>query len=241
MCGIAGIFRTDGGPASTDDLTRLLAPQAHRGPDGEGRYACGHMAIGMKRLAIIDVAGGDQPIWNEDKTIAIVCNGEIYNYQALAEELKGKGHVFRTKSDVEVILHLYEEYGERCFTKLNGMFAVAIADYQKSEMLLARDPIGQKPLYVWEQDGNVRFASELKCLASHPEFDRKISDAALAQLLAFRYIPSPLSIFENARKLPPGTSLHLTRTGKTTTRYWQIDLGGNDQGSLHQGEDIRGH
>jgi asparagine synthase (glutamine-hydrolysing) len=241
MCGIAGIFRTDGGVASAEDLTRLLEPQAHRGPDGEGGYACGHMAIGMKRLAIIDVAGGDQPIWNEDKSIAIVCNGEIYNYQVLAEELRSKGHRFRTKSDVEVILHLYEEYGERCFTKLNGMFAVAIADFQKSEMLLARDPFGQKPLYIWEQEGIVRYASELKCLASHAEFNRKISDAALVQLLAFRYVPAPLSIFENARKLPPGTSLHLTRAGKTTTRYWQIDLGANHQGPLHQGDDIRGH
>jgi len=197
------------------------------------------MALGMQRLAIIDVAGGNQPIWNEDQTIAIVCNGEIYNYQALAADLKRRGHTFRTKSDVEVILHLYEEHGEGCFRYLNGMFAVAIADHRKSEMLLARDPFGQKPLYVWEQGNVVRFASELKCLASHPEFNRKISNPALVQLLGFRYIPSPLTIFENATKLPPGSSLHLTSTGQKVKRYWQIDLGSKDPASLSQGEDIR--
>ena len=198
----------------------------------------GSMAIGMKRLAIIDVAGGDQPIWNEDKTVAVVCNGEIYNYQELTAELKGRGHVFHTRSDVEVIVHLYEELGEKSFTRLNGMFAAAIADYRRSELVLARDPFGQKPLYVWQESGILRFVSELKCFAWHPEFNRKISQKALAQLLAFRYIPSPLTIFEKATKLPPGTSLRISASGQSTARYWQIDLGPRSQKDVHHGGSI---
>ncbi len=197
----------------------------HRGPDGEGTGVSGSIGIGMRRLAIIDVAGGQQPIYNEDETIAIVCNGEIYNHVQLRQELEQAGHRFRTHSDVETILHLYEETGEKCFSRLNGMFAVAIADFRSQKLVLARDPFGQKPLYVWQEGAFLRFASELKALARLPEFCKTLSTGALASFLQFRYVPWPLTIYEKTRKLAPGSYCIVDASGRTQhQRYFQVDF-----------------
>lgn len=202
----------------------MLDAMLHRGPDGQGLCVRGPLGIGMRRLAIIDVSGGNQPILNEEGDIALVCNGEIYNHLELRTELEGRGHRFRTHSDVEVILHLYEESGDACFTRLNGMFAVAIADFRQKRLVLARDPFGQKPLYLWQTGSRLMFASELKCLASLAGFPRKVSNAALASFLQFRYIPSPLTIWEATRKIAPGSSCTVTASGHVEERrYFQID------------------
>jgi asparagine synthase (glutamine-hydrolysing) len=203
----------------------MIEPLAHRGPDGQGIHTCGPIGLGMKRLAIIDVAGGNQPILNEDSTLALVCNGEIYNHQPLRADLEKAGHRFRTHSDVEVILHLYEEFGEACFSQLNGMFAVAIADFRTGKLVLARDRFGQKPLYLWRTSTGLAFASELKSLVVLPGFSKELSRDALASYLTFRYVPSPLSIFKEVKKLPPGSCLTLDHTGRSEIRrYWEIDL-----------------
>ena len=238
MCGIAGFFRFDGVPASKEDLGTMVGAMHHRGPDGSGCYVEGPFGLGMSRLAIIDVAGGQQPIFNEDHTLAIVCNGEIYNYTALRSELAQRGHRFRTCSDVEVILHLYEEQGAKCFSRLNGMFGAAIADFTRNRLVLARDPFGQKPLYLWRRSGLLAFASELKALAGLPGFSRKVSQAALASYLQFRYVPAPMSIFEGVEKLPPGSSLSVDVSGQSEVRrYWQI--GFDDLGEPADAGDIR--
>ena len=231
MCGIAGMISRTGAPVSEADLQTMLGAISHRGPDGTGICLRGPIGLAMTRLAIIDVSGGNQPIYNEDNSIAIVCNGEIYNYLGLRRDLEKKGHRFRTHSDVEVILHLYEDEGERCFTRLNGMFGVAIADFGKGRIVLARDPFGQKPLYLWYRPEGLAFASEMKSLAALPGFQRKVSQEAVANFLTFRYIPAPLTIFEDVEKLMPGNSLTLDLNGETALRrYWQIDLNQNDRG-----------
>ena len=203
----------------------MLDLMQHRGPDGAGLCVRGPIGIGMRRLAIIDVIGGVQPIFNEDETIAIVCNGEIYNHRGLRSELEAKGHKFRTHSDVEVILHLYEEVGRACFARLNGMFGVAIADFRDQTVVLARDPFGQKPLYLWQDGSRLLFASELKSLAQLSGFSRKLSEPALASFLRFRYIPAPLTIYEHVRKLLPGSYCVVEPSGNLREhRYFQIDL-----------------
>ncbi len=230
MCGIAGTIQTDGRAATPEALDAMLLALHHRGPDGCGALINGPLAIGMRRLAIIDVVGGQQPIWNESETMAIVCNGEIYNYAGLRTELEKRGHRFRTHSDVEVILHLYEDEGPECFKRLNGMFGAAIADMRARRLVLARDPFGQKPLYVWRAAGRVAFASELKALAALPGFRRQINEEALAAFLQFRYVPAPLAIYEDVEKLRPGSYATIDHHGNMQTeRYWQIDLRANRQ------------
>jgi asparagine synthase (glutamine-hydrolysing) len=224
MCGIAGMLQLDGAIVSEQILHRMNEAMRHRGPDGAGIFAKDSIGISMTRLAIIDVAGGQQPIFNEDESIAIVCNGEIYNHVPLRQRLERTGHRFRTHSDVEVILHLYEEHGQECFSFLNGMFGAAIADFRKQRIVLGRDPFGQKSLYIWRMDKSFAFASELKALASLPGFPRKISHAALASYLQYRYITAPSTIWEGVQKLPPGSSYSIDASGGTETRrYWQIN------------------
>lgn len=240
MCGIAGLFRSDGRCVNAADITAMITPMTHRGPDGEGVHAAGSIGLGMKRLAIIDVAGGNQPIFNEDGSLAIVCNGEIYNHQTLRAELERAGHRFRTHSDVEVVLHLYEEFGDACFSKLNGMFAAAIGDFRNQKLIIARDRFGQKPLYLWKSSTGLAFASELKVLAKMPGFSRELSDEALASYLTFRYIPSPLSIFKSVVKLPPGSYLKIDQSVRTETRrYWEIDLGPTTKGNASNPAEMR--
>jgi asparagine synthase (glutamine-hydrolysing) len=195
----------------------------HRGPDGAGYYSDEQAALGHRRLSIIDLAGGSQPLGNEDGTIQVVFNGEIYNFLELRGELAARGHRFSTHSDTEVLVHLYEDVGERLPEYLNGMFAFAIWDGRRQELFLARDRFGKKPLYYSFDIPGLRFwfASELKALWVHPEFDREIEPASLLEYLAHDYIADPATIYKGVYKLEPGHSLHLTRTGSRKRQYWQ--------------------
>jgi len=176
----------------------------HRGPDSAGVMLEGPVALAMRRLSIIDLAGGDQPIGNEDGSVQVIQNGEIYNYRELADELRSQGHVFKTHSDTEVLVHLYEQHGPHFAERLRGMFAVAIWDQPRQRLVLARDRYGIKPLYYRESRGMLSFASELKSLIRQPDFSRQIDLGALEAYLAFNFVPTPLTIFEGASKLPPG-------------------------------------
>ena len=208
MCGICGIV----GPAPVVDrevLGRMTRTLEHRGPDDEGlfleAYADGTaIALGFRRLAIIDLETGNQPIANEDGSLRVVLNGEIYNYRELRADLVARGHRFATNSDVEVIVHLYEDLGPRCVERLNGMFAFALWDERERRLLLARDRFGKKPLYYAEADGCLLFGSELKALLEHPLCPRELDPASLSRYLALEYVPAPHAIFAGVRKLPGG-------------------------------------
>jgi asparagine synthase (glutamine-hydrolysing) len=202
MCGICGVA---GPGADVEAVRRMNGRLVHRGPDSEGLFHDTGVALAMRRLSIIDLEHGDQPISNEDGSITVVQNGEIYNYRELRRELEARGHRFRTASDTEVLVHLYEEHGEGFAERLRGMFAVALWDGRKRRLLLARDRFGIKPLYYRLRDGVLSFASELKALIEQPGFAREIDPRAVAAYLAFNSIPAPLTIFAEARKLPAGT------------------------------------
>jgi asparagine synthase (glutamine-hydrolysing) len=201
----------------------MLDAEQHRGPDDRGVVVDAPVHIGQVRLSIIDLEGGQQPIANEDETLWIVCNGEIYNYRELSESLQRRGHRFRTSSDSEVILHLYEEYGERCVEHLRGMFAFAIWDSRTRSLFAARDHLGQKPFYYAAVNGEFYFASEIKAvLAAKPEL-RELDPAALDQYLALRFVAAPRSMFSKVRKLPPGHRLTFAIDGGMhIDRYWQL-------------------
>ena len=216
MCGICGIA---GPGADVEAVRRMNARLVHRGPDSDGEFAADGVALAMRRLSIIDLEHGDQPIANEDGTVTVVQNGEIYNYRELRRELEGRGHRFRTASDTEVLVHLYEEHGEDFAERLRGMFAIAIWDARERRLLLARDRFGIKPLYYRLRDGALSFASELKALLEQPGFSREIDPRAVAAFLAFNSIPAPLTIFAEARKLPPGT-LAVWRDGELRQRRY---------------------
>jgi asparagine synthase (glutamine-hydrolysing) len=208
MCGICGLVSLDG--ATAPDPAALAAMNeslVHRGPDSDGSLIDGPCGLAMRRLSIIDLAGGDQPIGNEDGRIQVIQNGEIYNYGELMEELRGRGHTFSTHSDTEVLVHLYEERGPAFVEALRGMFAIAIWDARHGRLVLARDRFGIKPLYYRVAGGWLSFASELKALLRQPGFSRDIDPAALEAFLAFNSIPAPLTIFTEARKLPAGHTL----------------------------------
>ncbi len=208
MCGICGLVSLDG--ATAPDPAALAAMNeslVHRGPDSDGSLIDGPCGLAMRRLSIIDLAGGDQPIGNEDGRIQVIQNGEIYNYGELMEELRGRGHTFSTHSDTEVLVHLYEERGPAFVEALRGMFAIAIWDARHGRLVLARDRFGIKPLYYRVAGGWLSFGSELKALLRQPGFSREIDPAALEAFLAFNSIPAPLTIFTEARKLPAGHTL----------------------------------
>jgi asparagine synthase (glutamine-hydrolysing) len=208
MCGICGLVSLDG--ASGPDPAALAAMNetlVHRGPDSDGSLIDGPAGLAMRRLSIIDLAGGDQPIANEDGRIQVIQNGEIYNYRELMDQLRGRGHTFSTHSDTEVLVHLYEERGPSFVEALRGMFAIAIWDARHGRLVLTRDRFGIKPLYYRVADGVISFASELKALLRQPGFSREIDPQALEAFLAFNSIPAPLTIFSEARKLPPGHTL----------------------------------
>lgn len=223
MCGIAGYVSRDGAPASRGLIQAMCDVMVHRGPDDEGFHLDGPVALGMRRLSIIDLAGGHQPLSNEDGTIWVIQNGEIYNFQELRTELEARGHTFRTNSDTEAIVHLYEEYGTRCAEKLRGMFAFAIWDAPRRRLLVARDRLGIKPLYYAEESGRLVFGSELKCLLA-AGIDREIDRQALHDYLTLTHIPAPATIFRSARKLEPGTQLVVENGTVHVERYWQLDL-----------------
>ena len=223
MCGIAGIVSLGGRPVGLPDLRRMCAALAHRGPDDEGVYLARGAGLAMRRLSIIDLATGRQPVHNEDRTVWAVFNGEIYNFPELRRELEGRGHSFYTGTDTEVIVHLYEERGPRCVEALRGMFAFAVWDERAQSLLLARDRLGIKPLYYRHAGGRLAFASELKSLLQLPEDDRAINWRALGHLLAFLTTPRAESIVEGCRKLEPGTVLVASPRGVSVSRYWELD------------------
>lgn len=220
MCGICGVCGPGGvDKATLRDMTNTIE---HRGPDGEGYFVDGDVGLGHRRLSIIDLETGDQPIHNEDESIWIVFNGEIYNHLALREDLEKKGHRYYTVSDTESIVHAYEEYGTDCVKKLNGMFAFAIWDSQKKSLFLARDRIGIKPLYYSEVDGRLIFGSEIKAILKYPGFDKTIDKKALSNYLTYNYVPSPATIFENTKKLKPGHILVRENGSVQVSSYWDV-------------------
>ncbi|KAF4516165.1 hypothetical protein B566_EDAN000403 [Ephemera danica] len=224
MCGIAGVVHSDGArPVSSETVQRMCDRIIHRGPDDYGAFVDGPVGIGMRRLSIIDLAGGKQPIANEDRSIWVILNGEIYNYKELRKRLESKGHRFSTASDTEVIVHLYEERGPDCVTELRGMFAFAVWDIRQQALLLARDRVGIKPLYYTQFSSGLAFASELKALMVLPEFSRTVSDQAVAEYVAHLCIPGDLSIFESVRKLLPAHRLFYKDGEISIDRYWQVE------------------
>ena len=230
MCGIAGFVdaaaRQPFGPARLDAeftlVHRMCEVIRHRGPDDEGIHVEPGVGLGMRRLSIIDLAGGRQPIHNETSTVWVVFNGEIYNYQALRAELEARGHRFATSSDTESIVHAYEEWGEAAFARLRGMFGIALWDQEARTLLLARDRAGQKPLHYAERGGRLYFGSEIKSLLAAGAVEPKLDLAALDHYLAFLYTPRDASIFDGVRKLPPGHFLRWRDGRADVVRYWEI-------------------
>jgi len=232
MCGIAGMIGRDGEAVSTEQIRGMTDAIAHRGPDDEGIRVQANVGLGMRRLSIIDLAGGQQPIYNEDRSVGVVFNGEIYNFQLLREELEARGHKFSTHSDTEVIVHLYEEMGADCVTKLRGMFAIALYDEKGKSLLLARDRLGKKPLYYAMADGRLYFASEIKAILAVAPQLAEVDAEGILQFFYFGYIPDPYSAFQRIRKLPPG---HLAEYGNGEIKirqYWDVPrYGTHDPGS----------
>lgn len=226
MCGIAGIFdHRARGQIDRALLQQMTSALAHRGPDGDGSYHAPGIALGHRRLSIIDIAGGDQPIFNEDRTVCIVYNGEIYNYRPLMAELTGLGHRFRSRSDTEVIVHAWEEWGEACLDHFNGQFAFAIWDARAETLFLARDRLGEKPLYyALLPDGRLAFASELKSLLFCQNLDRRLDPQAIEEFFSFGYIPHPRSIYRGVKKLPPAHYLVIRRgeAPRDPQPYWDV-------------------
>ncbi len=208
-------------------LRRMNDAQTHRGPDGDGVHLEPGVALGHRRLSIIDLAGGHQPLYNEDRTVAVTYNGEIYNFRELEAELRQLGHVFRTRCDTEVIVHAWEQWGERCVDRFNGMFAFGVWDRNRETLFLARDRLGIKPLhYVQLADGRLLFASELKALLAHPDVPRTVNDQAVEEFFTFGYVPDPKTIFAGIKKLEPGTYLKVERGQRhlEPIRYWDVPL-----------------
>src|SRR5262245_16727741 len=195
MCGISGALRIgDGAPTTTAELQAVNDAMRLRGPDDEGAWTDGTCALGHRRLSIIDVAGGHQPQTNEDDTVHVVCNGEIYNFVELRERLRARGHTFRTRSDTEVIVHGWEEWGERVVDEIQGMFALAVWDARQKKLLLARDRFGKKPLLWFRAGDRLVFASTLTALLKHPAAPRTVDPSSLARYLAFEFVPGPQTL-----------------------------------------------
>lgn len=223
MCGIAGIIRFDSTPVAERSIAGMNARLAHRGPDGEGVLVRGSAGLGHRRLAIIDLSTGRQPMGNEDGDIQVTFNGEIYNYRELREQLIAKGHRFRSNSDSEVIVHAYEEWGDDCVSRFRGMFAFAVMDWKNGRMFLARDHFGIKPLYYAHGDGFLAFASELQALRTLPELQLPLDMDAIDQYLCLQYIPAPATIYRTVRKLKPAQRLTVRFDGTVTgpDTYWK--------------------
>ena len=226
MCGIVGIFDLSGKrPIARELLGRMNDSLRHRGPDADGFHCEPGLGLGHRRLSIIDLTTGDQPLYNEDGSVVVMFNGEIYNYRELIPELVRAGHAFKTKSDTEVIVHAWEEWGEDCVTRFRGMFAFALWDRNRETLFLARDRLGVKPMYYARLgDGTLIFGSELKALMLHPAFKREIEPRAVENYLAYGYVPEPHTIFSGALKLPPGCTLAVRR-GRLfpeARQYWDI-------------------
>ena len=225
MCGIVGMVNLDGRAVEPELLARMNEAIFHRGPDEDGTYLKGHVGLAMRRLAIIDLKGGQQPITDDARTAWIVYNGEVYNYREVKKELERKGHRFHTDCDTEVVLHAYLEYGADCPKHLRGMFAFAVWDERKQELFLARDRVGKKPLLYAKTANAFVFGSEFSALLLHPSVSREIDRAALDDYLSFMCVPAPQTAYRDVRKLEPGHSLTLTAAGEVKTRrYWEPDF-----------------
>ncbi|HEX8336802.1 MAG TPA: asparagine synthase (glutamine-hydrolyzing), partial [Pyrinomonadaceae bacterium] len=225
MCGIVGMVNLDGRAADAALLARMNEAIFHRGPDEDGVYLKGHVGLGMRRLAIIDLQGGQQPISDEAGTAFIVYNGEVYNYREVRRELEARGHRFHTDCDTEVVLHAYLEYGEDCPRHLRGMFAFAVWDERRQELFVARDRVGKKPLLYSKTATAFVFGSEFSALLRHPSVGREIDRAALDDYLTFMCVPAPQTAYRDIRKLEPGHTLTLNRAGEISTRrYWEPDF-----------------
>ncbi len=246
MCGIAGLLQRDRRPVDPDVLVRMTRSLVHRGPDEEGYFlnrpdaaGCyagvplrglarrggdGHVGLGHRRLSIIDLKTGQQPLSNEDGTIWITFNGEIYNFAELRRELEAKGHSFRTNSDTEMIVHAWEEWGEEACKRFRGMFAFAVWDERKRTLWLARDRLGKKPLYYCDHGGSFLFGSEIKAILQAPEAPREIDPTALSDYLSFGYVPAPKSIFRHVRKLPQAHYAVVTERETRIVPYWTLDF-----------------
>ncbi len=233
MCGIAGfISKEKNAPLDerADLLDRMCRRITHRGPDEQGTIVKDRAALGMRRLSIIDLKSGQQPIFDCSGRLAIVFNGEIYNYQTLKKDLESRGHRFKTNSDTETIIHLYEEFGADCLAHLRGMFAFAIYDFAEETLFLARDRVGKKPLfYSLTAQGNFVFGSELKVLLEHGEISKEIDFSALDSYLTFGYVPEEFCIFKGVHKLAPGTFLIYKNGEITTQKYWDFDYSGTSE------------
>jgi len=223
MCGIAGIFNMIGTDSvSLNALRSMVGVLIHRGPDESGYYLDDHVGLGHARLSIIDLPGGTQPIHNEDRSLWIIYNGETYNYQELRSQLQQKGHRFYTKSDTEVILHLYEEYGADCLSRMNGQFALVIWDAKKKQLFLARDRVGIRPLYYTVMDNTFIFASEIKAIFVNKKVPREIDPLAMDQIFTFWTTLSPRTVFTGVNELPPGHYMKVLNGRITLKKYWDI-------------------
>jgi asparagine synthase (glutamine-hydrolysing) len=231
MCGIAGIIDLTGRPAEASLVQRICDGLVHRGPDDGGYFAEGVTALGQRRLSIIDLASGKQPMSNEDGTVWVTFNGEIYNFHELRRRLEALGHRFATQSDTEVIVHAYEQFGERCVEQFRGMFAFAIWDGGRRRLFLARDRVGKKPLYYTEAGGQFVFASEFQAILRHPAVSRDLDPTAVDDFLTYGYVPAPKTPFRGVFKLPPAHCLSLTLgegggvRDLVVGRYWRLDYG----------------
>src|SRR6266403_4904017 len=226
MCGITGWANLDADAPQPEGARELLHSMCermiHRGPDSEGLMVSGSVALGMRRLAIIDLVTGEQPAFNEDRSVAVILNGEIYNYRELRQDLEARGHTFRSASDTEILPHLYEEYGREMVQHLNGMFAFALWDDRRRRLFIARVRFGEKPLYWGVFDDTLLFASEPKVLLAHPAVHPSLDLQSLRQYLSFDYVPAPLSIYEGISKLPAAHTLTLEEGKVKVERYWRL-------------------
>lgn len=224
MCGFAGCFHpTAPGAACMRETTRMAEVLTHRGPDSDGCYHDDHAALGFRRLSIVDLEGGEQPFYSEDGQVVLVCNGEIYNHDALRAELSARGHHFRSRCDVEVIVHLYEEYGEGLLDRLDGQFAFALYDRRRRRLLLARDHFGIAPLFYATAGEMWLFASEAKALLAHPAVPRALDLGGLDQVLSFPGLVGTRTLFQGVKSIPPGHYVSVTPEGSVTRQYWDLD------------------
>src|SRR5271170_565241 len=223
MCGICGKFVFGANERVSPAIVKAMADSIyHRGPDDEGYYVSGPIGLGFRRLSIIDLQSGHQPVSNEDGKVQIIFNGEIYNYQELRRFLLSKGHIFKTQTDTEVIVHLYEELGPECLQKLRGMFAFAIWNDNTKTLFLARDRVGIKPLYYSLTETALVFASEIKAILADPSIHREIAPEMIDRFLTFLYVPGEETLLKGIRKLAPGHYL-LARDGKVVIeQYWDL-------------------
>ena len=222
MCGICGVFNATGAPVDPAVLRRMNESITHRGPDEAGELIAANVGLAMRRLSIIDLAGGSQPIWNETHTVAIVYNGELYNFRELTRELESRGHRFRTRSDTEAIVHAYEEWGLDALKRLRGMFAFAIWDAGKQQLLAARDRFGIKPLFYAQSPSGLLLGSEIKAILA-AGFPRRLDHVALDQYFSHFCVPTPRTIFEGIHRLPPGHALVVNRSGQQLIQYWDLE------------------